>query len=64
MSENERETGLGYGSDTNANEVVDIDKKVNLVQLFQLSTIIDQYVREKIEVDTNIVQFKQVLERM
>ena len=49
VSEDERETGLGYDSNSDANEVKGIDDKASLVQLFRLASIIDQDSNENIE---------------
>ena len=59
MSEDEKETGLGYDSNDDANEVVHIDTEVNLPRLFQLASITDHDANKNIEVDNNIVDFKK-----
>ena len=57
MSEHKKETGLGYDSNGDANKVVDFDTEVNLVQFFQLASIIDQDTNENMEVDNSVVKF-------
>ena len=59
MSEDENETGLGYDSNGDTDEVENIDDKVNLVRLFRLTSIIDQESNDNIEVEKNLLEFKE-----
>ena len=58
VSEDGRETGLGYDSDDNADEIMDIDDEMHMVSMFKTLSVIDQESNEDIEVsDRNMVQF-------
>ena len=47
MLEDERDTGFGYDSDGEAEEVIDIDNGENLVRLFRLASIEDLEANKK-----------------
>ena len=63
VSEDNRETGLGYDSEDVADEVGDIDDEANLARLFRLASITDQDANENIEVDKNMLEFKQAIKK-
>jgi len=59
--EEDNETGVGYDSDGDAQEIDDIDDEVHLARLFKLVSITDQESNEDIEVsDRNMVQMEFV----
>ena len=57
VSEDSRETGLGYDSDDHADEVEDIDDEANLVWLFRVNSITGQDANQNIVVDSNMMEF-------
>ena len=63
MLEDEKEIGLGYESNSDTNEVVDIDTNANLARLFGIASITDHNANKNIEVDNNMVEFKKSFKR-
>ena len=62
VSEDCRETGLGYDSNNSANEIMDIDKEMYMTSMFMALSMTDQESNKDIEVsDYNMVQFEKQL---
>ena len=59
VSEDEKESGLGYDSDGDADEVLDVDIESKLARLFGLASITNHDAKENIEVDNNMAEFKK-----
>ena len=57
VSEEVRETGVGYDSNEDANEVQDIDDEIHMVNLFKILAITEPESNNNIEVsDGNMVE--------
>jgi len=62
VSEDGRETGIGYDSDDNADKIMDIDVEMHMAAMFKTLSLIEQESNKDIEVsDRNMVQFNTKL---
>ena len=60
-NEEKNETGVGFDSDCEAEEVDDIDEELHLARLFKMTSIADQDSNEDIELsDRNMVEMDVV----